>query len=734
MGLNPFPSIRIATLSVTLFVAITPAADEGARGLAAFRNRDFETAVSAFLLLTQQQPASSRAWKLLGMAYAAQEKYNPAEAAFSRACTLSPTEENACYYLARTEFTLGRTEDALRYYRLALKSTTERAKILLGIALSYEALAKPAEAETYYRLAIEAGEKRAQVDYGLFLFKTGRGIESVDVLEKAGARSEAERIRRALNATPPATAKVAVQGAITFESSALKMIVRTGATGSKHLIETMIAGVAVLDYDNDGWPDIFVANGATVPDLLKTDSSYANRLFRNNHDGTFSDVTAKAGVAGSGYSMGVASGDFDNDGNIDLFVTGVRANTLFRNRGDGTFEDVTVKAGLGEQGRWSVSAGWFDFDNDGLLDLFVVRYVAWDPATEIFCGALPDAASNRSGYRQYCHPSYYQPLANALYRNLGGGKFQDVSQESGIGNKAGKGMGVAFGDFDNDGRLDIFVANDTVPNFLFHNEGNGTFREIAVPAGVANDADGKALSSMGVDFRDFDNDGRDDLFVTALSNETFPLFRNLGKEQWSDMTYPSGIGAASAPWTGWSTGMFDFNNDGWKDIFVAGGHVMDNAERSSGRKSRQPNIVFTNTGSGRFVASLLDGEALHRGAAFGDFDRDGRVDIVVTRLNQQPLVLHNTSHAGNWISFRLIGHKSNRDGIGSRLHLTSASGQQWNMVTTAVGYGCSSDRIVHFGLGQDTRAISLEIHWPSGVIQKLQDLAANRLQIIEEPN
>jgi hypothetical protein len=512
------------------------------------------------------------------------------------------------------------------------------------------------------------------------------------------------------------------------------MVVRTGATGSKHLIETMIAGVAVFDYDNDGWPDIFVANGATVPDLLKKDSSYSNRLFRNNHDGTFSDVTTKAGVGGSGYSMGIAAGDFDNDGNVDLFVTGVRANTLLRNRGDGTFEDVTVKAGLDEKGKWSVSAGWFDFDNDGLLDLFVVRYVIWDPATEVYCGALPDAAIQSRGYRQYCHPGYYQPLANALYRNRGGGKFQDVSLKSGVASHPGKGMGIAFGDFDNDGRLDVFVANDTVPNFLFHNEGNGKFREIALPAGVANGADGKALSTMGVDFRDYDNDGRDDLFLTALSNETFPLFRNLGNESWADMTYPSGIGAATSPWTGWSAGMVDFNNDGWKDIFAAGGHVMDNAERSSGRKSRQPNMVFTNTGSGRFIATLLEGEAMHRGAAFGDFDRDGRIDVVVTRLNQQPLVLHNTSVSGYWLSLRLIGHKSNRDGIGARLRLISPSGEQWNTVTTSVGYGCSSDRVVHFGLGKDTRATSLEIHWPSGVVQKLQDLAANRFLTVDEPN
>ncbi len=720
-------SIRLAAAIFVLSFAMAPAApDVAARGLAAFRNRDFGAAERDFLSLTQQEPGSAQAWKLLGMAYAAEEKYNLAETAFSKSCTLNNKEENACYYVARTKFTLGRMEEALRFYELALPVAGEgRGRVLLGMALAYEMSSKPGMAERYYREAIGAGETRARTDYGLFLFKNGRGAESLAMLEKAGAAPELERVRKALNGTSLPAAKPAALGAISFESKPLDMVVRTGAAGSKHLIETMIAGVAVLDYDNDGWPDIFVANGATIPDLRKT-ASHANRLFRNNHDGTFSDVTTKAGLAGSGYSMGVAAADFDNDGNVDLVVTGVRANTLFRNRGDGTFEDVTEKAGLGEKGKWSVAAGWFDFDNDGLLDLFVVRYVAWNPATEIFCGA--------AGYRQYCHPSYYQPLANALYKNLGNGKFRDVSVESGIAEKLGKGMGVAFGDFDNDGRLDIFVANDTVPNFLFHNEGNGRFRDVALEAGLAGNADGKPISAMGADFRDYDNDGRDDVFITALSNETFPLFRNLGNGQWADMTYPSGIGKATVPWTGWSTGIFDFNNDGWKDIFVASGHVMDNAERSSGRKSRQPNMVFANTGSGRFSAKLLDGEALHRGAAFGDFDRDGRVDAVVTRLNEQPLVLHNTSAAENWIALRLIGHRSNRDGIGAGLHMISESGEQWNRVTTSVGYGCSSDRLVHFGLGKDTRVDSLEIHWPSGVIQKLRDLPANRFQTIREPD
>ncbi len=725
-------SIFIAGALFALISVSLPASDSTADGLRAFRNRDFAAAERLFIDVTRREPASARAWKLLGMTYAAEEKYNLAESAFDRSCGLDKKEENACYYLGRTDFTLGRMENALRAYALVLPVAGEgRGRVLLGIALAYEALSNPRAAEEYYRQAMDAGETRARIDYGLFLFKDGRGAESVAVLEKAGAIPELERVRKALKGAPPAP-NITAPGPITFESKPLEMTVRTGATGSKHLIETMIAGVAVFDYDNDGWPDIFVANGATIPSLIKADRTYSNRLFRNNGDGTFSDVTAKSGVGGSGYSMGVAAADFDNDGNVDLFVTGVRANVLYRNRGDGTFEDVTEKAGLGEKGKWAVAAGWFDFDNDGLLDLFVVRYVDWDPAAEIFCGALSDTRAHLIGYRQYCHPSYYRPLANALYKNLGNGTFKDVSVASGIAEKPGKGMGVAFGDFDNDGRLDIFVANDTVPNFLFHNEGNGRFREMALEAGVAGGADGQAISAMGVDFRDYDNDGRDDLFITALSNETFPLFRNLGKGQWADVTYPSGIGKASFPWTGWSTGMFDFNNDGWKDIFVAGGHVMDNAERSSGRKSRQPNMVFANTGSGRFNATLLRGESLYRGAAFGDFDRDGRVDVVVTRLNEPPLVLHNTSAAGNWIAIRLIGHKSNRDGIGASLHLISASGEQWNRVTTSVGYGCSSDRLVHFGLGKDTRIGLLEIRWPSGIVQRLQDLAVNRFQTVVE--
>ncbi len=505
------------------------------------------------------------------------------------------------------------------------------------------------------------------------------------------------------------------------------MTVQNGATGRKYLVETMIAGVAVFDYDNDGWPDIFVANGATFPGLQKTDPGYLDRLFHNDRDGTFSDVSERAGIGGMGYSMGVAAADYDNDGWVDLFVTGVRSNRLYHNRGDGSFEDVTSRAGVRGDGTWSVAAAWLDYDNDGRLDLFVVHYVAWDPARELVCGIL------RPGMQGYCHPQHFQPLPNVLYHNQGDGTFRDVSVESGVAACLGKGMGIAVGDYDQDGRIDVFVGNDTVPNFLFHNEGGGRFREVALPAGVALNGDGRSLSSMGVDFRDYDNDGREDIFVTALSNETFPLFRNLGKELFIDLSVPSLIAGASLPWSGWSNGIFDFNNDGFKDIFTANGNVIDNAEAISSRRSRQPNTVLVNRGDGTFRVETIPGAAFHRGAAFGDFDRNGGIDVVVTRLNENPIVLRNVSpRPGHWIELRLVGRKSNRDGIGAWIHLAAASGEQWNRVTTSVGYGSSSDRIVHFGLGIDSVARRIEISWPSGAKQTLRDVQADRLLTIEE--
>ena len=430
----------------------------------------------------------------------------------------------------------------------------------------------------------------------------------------------------------------------------------------------------------------------------------------------------------------MAAGDFDNDGWEDLFVAGVNRNILYRNRGDGTFEDVTRRAEI-ESEVWSIAAGWFDFDNDGFLDLFVVNYVEWDAANERFCGN-PD-----SSIRSYCHPQFYEGLPNTLYHNNGDGTFMDVSEASGIVAHIGKGMGVAFADYDHDGKPDVFVANDTVPNFLFHNQGGGKFREVALEAGVALNDNGKAISSMGADFRDFNNDGCEGLFVTALAGETFPLFRNLGQCFFDDVTHRSRVGRATVPRSGWSNGIVDLNNDGWKDLFAANGDVQTNAGATSSRSTRQRNLLLLNRRDGTFAdVSAEAGPGFqqvgqHRGAAFGDFDGDGRVDVVMTRLDGRPELLRNTAPGNNHrLNFRLVGHRSNRDGIGARIHLVSDSGlEQWNHVTTSVGFACSSDRVEHFGLGASRNARLVEIEWPSGTRQRIRNVTADRQVTVEKP-
>jgi hypothetical protein len=514
------------------------------------------------------------------------------------------------------------------------------------------------------------------------------------------------------------------------------------ATSSKYLIETMGGGVAVFDYDNDGRLDIFFTNGALIADPMpdgtmpdKSDKKFWNRLYHQNADGTFTDVTERAGLTGMPqgyYSMGVAVGDYDNDGFEDLYVTGYGGNILYHNNGNGTFTDVTEKAGV-RAGGWSASAGFFDYDNDGKLDLFVTRYINWSFKTNRYCG------ERRPGLRAYCHPENYDGLTNILYHNNGDGTFTDVSEKAAIANPHGKGLGVSFADYDGDGFIDIFVANDSVQCFLYHNNGNGTFTETGLLAGVGYNEDGKTFAGMGIDFSDYDNDGRPDIVVTDLSNERYMLFHNNGDGTFRDVTNLSGMGSATLAFSGWSTHLFDYDNDGWKDLFVAQSHVMDTIEKTSPNlRYLEPPLLLRNL-SGHF-ARVLAGEVFQRdwagrGAAFGDIDNDGDIDIVVSNLGQQAYVARNDGgNRNNWIGIETVGTKSNRDGIGARIKVVSPSGlTQYFTVNPAVGYLSASDKRVVAGLGNDSSVKLIEIRWPSGVVQKFENIKARQYIKAVEP-
>jgi hypothetical protein len=539
---------------------------------------------------------------------------------------------------------------------------------------------------------------------------------------------------------PPANTVMPTASAIEFDNvikaSKIKFILKNSVSPRRYSIETMTGGVAVFDYNNDGLLDIFFTDGAAIPSLEKSDPGYYNRLFRNNGDGTFTDVTESAGLKGIGYSMGVAAGDYDNDGFVDLYVTGVNCNQLFHNNGDGTFTDVTAKAGvsglLPNSGKpWSVTAGWFDYNNDGLLDLFVVNYLDYDIRTAALC--------NMEGKPAYCSPNGFRGTSNILYRNNGDGTFTDVSAQSHISQYVGKGMGVAFADYDNDGFTDIFVSNDTFPNFLLHNNGDGTFTDVALEAGVAFTGNGKTVAGMGADFRDLDNDGKPEIFHTAMFGDTFPLYRNLGGGQFEDATSRAGLTTLTSRFTAWGTGAFDFDNDGRKDLFAATSDILDNADAVVHRPYALPNLLLRNKGNLTFedvsatAGAAFSVPAPHRGAAFGDFNNDGKIDIVVTVLNGPPeLLMNRTRNQNHWIILKLVGVKSNRDSLGTKVKISTSHGDQYNEATTAVGYNSSSDKRVHFGLGDATVIDKIELAWPSGVKQILTNVKADQILTVTE--
>ncbi len=508
-------------------------------------------------------------------------------------------------------------------------------------------------------------------------------------------------------------------------------ISNNGFTGRKYFPQPMCGGIAILDFDNDGRMDIFLTNGAKFPELKKSDSTFYNTLLRNRGDGTFEDVTQKAGLTGAdlGFSYGVAAADFDNDGFTDLFIANAGKNTLYRNNRDGTFTDVTEHSGLTKPAdTLSVQGAWLDYDNDGLLDLVVSSYTVWTPATDRRCVA--------NAVDQYCHPNTYASVPQRLYHNLGGGKFEDVTEKSGFGSVVGKGMGIGIADFNNDGLMDVFIANDTERNLLFINQGNGTFKESGLLLGVAYNDDAASVSAMGADAKDYDNDGWPDVFYNDLIQQTWGLFRNLAGKSFRYATPETRLSRLSAPFSGWSLGFIDYNNDGWKDLYSANGDVDDLVP-----KARQHDTLFENTNGKEFVD--VSGEmgadflrtGFQRGSAFADLNNDGFLDIVVTSLNEKPRILLNSAdNAAHWLLIQPTGHQSNRDAIGTRIKLTTPSGRtMYNHVTTSVGFMSSSDRRVHFGLGTESMAASIEVRWPRGKVQTLKNVRADQILKIEEP-
>ncbi len=513
-------------------------------------------------------------------------------------------------------------------------------------------------------------------------------------------------------------------------------------TEMKYPFETLGGAVAALDYDNDGFIDLFFLNGAPSPEHLRTDPASFNRLYKNNGNGTFTDVTEAAGLTGrgiKGYPQGVAVGDYDNDGFVDIYVTNYGDNVLYHNNGDGTFTDVTAKAGVAmSRYPFKASACWVDVDNDGRLDLFVTHYFQWtfkDNADD-YCG------QRKPGYRAYCTPDVFKPLPNVLFRNNGDGTFTDVSEQAGMNRYLGKGMGVAIADYDNDGWMDIFVTNDKMPNFLYHNEGHGVFTETALRAGVYANENATMVSGMGCDFNDFNNDGLPDIFYADLVSEAFTLFTNMGKGIFIDNTFPSGLGLLSAKHSGWSNKFCDLDNDGWKDIFVAGSHVVDNIELvKPEERYKEPCFMYRNLGNGKFedISPRMGPDfqvvGANRGVAVADFDNDGSLEVAVCRLNDTALLFKRKGGTANhWLLLQLQGTKSNRDAIGTRIQLTTPSGlKQYQLVSTANGIYSASDKRVHFGLGGETSVKALEIQWPSGLRQTLQDIKADQIVKIVEP-
>jgi len=506
------------------------------------------------------------------------------------------------------------------------------------------------------------------------------------------------------------------------------------ASPEKYLIETMGSGCGWIDYDQNGLLDLYLVNGASTR-LYTPKHALRSALYRNNGDGTFTDVTIKAGVAAEGlFGMGVAVGDYDNDGFPDLLVLGYERSILYHNNGDGTFTDVTNRAGVGNVGKWGSSAAWFDYDNDGLLDLVIANYVDWSPERNFWCG------DKEPGLRSYCHPDVYHGEPPTLYHNNGDGTFTDVSKRSGVGSKAGNGLGVVTFDYDNDGWQDIFIANDHMPNFLFHNNRNGSFQEIGYSAGVAVGIDGQFEAGMGTDAADTTGSGRLDLIVTHLDQQLARLYQNVGEGYFEDATFRSRISYATFHLSGFGTRFMDYDNDGARDLFMVNGHVLDNIQRYHADATyAEPKLMFRNTGHGIFqnVSEQLGSDfqlpRVSRGAAIADFDNDGDLDILVSNNGQAPQLLRNDGgNANHWLQIFLIGTRSNRDAVGARVKVAAGDLLLFDQRKGGMSYQSAQDPRLHFGLGEHEKIEAIEIIWPSGVVTKLANVRGDQIISVKE--
>jgi enediyne biosynthesis protein E4 len=686
-----------------------------------FRERKYAEAARVLDAGVHNHPGDFAAHMLLGLCRQQLGELGKAEASFLAAAKLQPKNAKARFALARLWFLMGRFEQALAAadQALTLGERPENVHHLRGRIEEERGRLAPALEE--YRRAIASDRSmvpalsgEASVLYKLSRYEEARASAEAALKLDTG-NEEARRVLKQATEAHHARTQDAAQAVRFVQKAGIDFKLDHFPTAEKHLISTMAGGLAVFDFDDDGRQDIFFANGAEIPSLKKTGPRFWNRMYRNLGNWRFEDVTEAQGLQGEGFSMGAVAGDFDGDGRIDLFVPGVRRNLLYRNT-TGGFVEVSKKAGIRDEA-WSVGAAWVDYNRDGLLDLFVVNYLDWSADAEKYCG------DRAKGVRVYCHPREYRGLPNRLYRNRGDGTFEDVSEASGVLRHVGKGMSAAVLDADGDGWPDVFVTNDSAPNFLFRNQRDGTFEEAALKFGVAFNEQGSAVSSMGVDARDYNNDGLPDLIVTALVGENFPLFRNLGNGSFRDATYPSRLGLAAARRSGWGVAMADLNNDGWKDLFTANSHVTDNIEAIRSERYLEPSSVFLNRGGVFVGVQEIGPAAAHRGVVVADLDNDGRLDAVITVLGGRPEIWRNETDGGNWVNVRLVGRS-----VGARVRV----GSQWQERTAAVGYASSNLDVLHFGLGALTEVPEVAVYWPGGGVDVVRDVKAGQTLVIRQ--